>query len=217
MALEVKKAIDAICDQFEQDWKAGRGMGIEAYLGSVDPRHREPLFRELATLEMALSSSGTTVKRRQDYLTRFPNYAGIVNEIFSAASNSHRVEAVHASTAGQGELAEAAAIWLNETIAPTRETDTDSYRPAGQMWTALDRYLHVTSDRQSPDKIVAPETPGLETAAGHLISAFPERRNQIVRRLFLGESVAEVATKEHVSERTVINTYRMALEMLAAR
>ncbi len=44
--------IDAICDRFEADWRAGRRPDLASYLSEAPPGGKAALFRELLNLEL---------------------------------------------------------------------------------------------------------------------------------------------------------------------
>jgi hypothetical protein len=54
-SLSVAERIDAACDRFEAEWKAGNRPRIEDYLAAAPASDREPLREALVGIELELS------------------------------------------------------------------------------------------------------------------------------------------------------------------
>ncbi|MCL2120296.1 MAG: serine/threonine protein kinase [Planctomycetaceae bacterium] len=98
--LEVSKKIDALCDQFEGEFRVGLSPHIEDFLLKVDESYRPALFQELLGLEVdlrleltksadvfpALDGPATITSPLSDdpeseYRLRFPQYADLVTRV----------------------------------------------------------------------------------------------------------------------------------------
>src|SRR5262245_50186010 len=64
---------DAVCDRFEQSWRAGESPPIEAYLGEVSGFERLVLVRELLLVEVPYRRRAGDVLVAEDYWARFPD------------------------------------------------------------------------------------------------------------------------------------------------
>jgi len=58
------------CEQFESEWREGRGPRIETYLDGVAPELREKLLRELLAIEVEIRTAGGEEPTREEYLQR---------------------------------------------------------------------------------------------------------------------------------------------------
>src|SRR5437868_6852601 len=67
---ELVGRIDAVCDRFEADWRAGRAPRIEDYLGDLAGAGRWALLRELLMLEVELRRRRGETPDPGDYLAR---------------------------------------------------------------------------------------------------------------------------------------------------
>ncbi len=64
--------VDAVCDRFEADRRAGCRPRIEDYLGEVNETGRPRLLRELVALEVELRLHDKETVTTDEYLARFP-------------------------------------------------------------------------------------------------------------------------------------------------
>jgi predicted ATPase len=64
---------DAVCNQFEQSWRAGGRPAIEAYLGEVSGFERLVLVRELLLVEVPYRWRAGDVPSAEEYRARFPD------------------------------------------------------------------------------------------------------------------------------------------------
>ena len=77
---EPLRQIDRLCDQFEQEWKAGRRPRIEPLLEQVESAHRSRLLRELLQLERDYRQQANERVVLGDYQQRFPDYREVLLE-----------------------------------------------------------------------------------------------------------------------------------------
>src|SRR5687768_183487 len=85
LPIPVVRRVDAVCDQYEADWKAGKQPRIENYLGgSVEPE-RSALLRALLQLEMDLLGRQQLRPDAAAYRARFPQHASLVDAAVQSA------------------------------------------------------------------------------------------------------------------------------------
>ena len=80
--LEAVHRVDAICDRFEEQFRAGKQPRIEDYLGLVSPGDRSLLFKELLVLELELIGRDREKPSIEEYRRRFPDQTGLIGELF---------------------------------------------------------------------------------------------------------------------------------------
>lgn len=85
-SLALMKKIDAVCDRFEGDWKAGKKPVIEKYLGTTAGKERAELLRALLRLELELRAAGGKGANQAAYDKRFPDDADVVQSVFRELS-----------------------------------------------------------------------------------------------------------------------------------
>src|SRR5262245_8324786 len=97
LPVNVIKRIDAICDRFEADWRAGKRPKIEKHLGAATAAERDEQLRALLRLEIELRVGQNETVGRESYEARFANEAAIVQSVFRdvtrAASQPSRASA----------------------------------------------------------------------------------------------------------------------------
>ena len=74
--------IIAVCERFEDDWKAGRAARIEDEIAAAREPIRARLFRELLALELELTRGDGRYADVSAYLARFPDRTDAVREVF---------------------------------------------------------------------------------------------------------------------------------------
>jgi serine/threonine protein kinase len=85
-SLDVAAEIDAACDCFEAEWRAGSRPRIEAYLAAAPERARSGLLPELLRVEIAhRMAQGETILPR-DYTPRFPDHAPLIDALLAPPS-----------------------------------------------------------------------------------------------------------------------------------
>jgi tRNA A-37 threonylcarbamoyl transferase component Bud32 len=79
------RRIDAACDWFEAEWRAGRRRRIEDALAAADgdAAMRAELLRELLLLELELGREGGAATSPASCRERFPDDAALIDEIFA--------------------------------------------------------------------------------------------------------------------------------------
>jgi eukaryotic-like serine/threonine-protein kinase len=97
------QVIDAICDGFEADYRAGLQAELTSYLARASHVPRAMFFRELLDLELELRHENGEQPDAQAYYRRFPDLAGVIDAAFE--SRNTRVTSAHAgrSSAQDGE------------------------------------------------------------------------------------------------------------------
>jgi serine/threonine protein kinase len=88
--------IDAICNQFEYDWKAGDRPRIEAYLDRVADSDGEGLLGELLALELELRRANGEHPQPNDYCSRFPNHRSLILAVFAANAGEEQSDSPNA-------------------------------------------------------------------------------------------------------------------------
>ena len=81
------RRIDAACDWFEAEWRAGRRPRIEDTLAAAgeDAAMRTELLRELLLLELELGREGGAATSPAACRERFPHDAALIDDIFARA------------------------------------------------------------------------------------------------------------------------------------
>jgi serine/threonine protein kinase/formylglycine-generating enzyme required for sulfatase activity len=77
--------IDAVCDGFERDWRAGHGPRIEDCLAGYDGNERAVLVRELVKLEVELRKESRKPVTPAEYIRRIPGYPEAIVAVFEQA------------------------------------------------------------------------------------------------------------------------------------
>ena len=98
--------IDAVCDQFEAEWKAGREPRIESYVDTTAGVEPAALVRPLLELELELRHRRGERPTPAEYRARLPRYAHLVDAVFrgtTAPSDAHSLTREEPSTAPDAE------------------------------------------------------------------------------------------------------------------
>ena len=74
--------VDAVCQRFEAEWRAGDQPRIEDFVADADPQQRVPLFRELLALELELRPERGERLDPREYCTRFPGHTAAIEAVF---------------------------------------------------------------------------------------------------------------------------------------
>jgi hypothetical protein len=85
-ALAEQGRLIAAVEQFEADWRAGRGPRIEDALEGVDGSQRSRWLCELIRLELELRARDGELPRPEAYLRRFPDQPTEVAAAFAGLS-----------------------------------------------------------------------------------------------------------------------------------
>ena len=73
--------IDALCDRFEDAWRAGPPPPLEGFLNTYQGPARAELFRELLRIEIVYRQQAGEPLTTEEYLRRFPELADIVHTV----------------------------------------------------------------------------------------------------------------------------------------
>lgn len=123
LPVAVLRKLDAACDGFEADWKAGKAPTIEAYLVNTAGVERAELLRLLLKLELELRGAGDTSS--QAYEARFPADTALVQSVFRDLSGR---------TASQRATASADTSVNNESVrTPARTASAEVPRRIGRF------------------------------------------------------------------------------------
>lgn len=74
--------IDAACDRFESECRAGRSPDLASYLADVPEKAREPLFRNLLNLDFEYRRLRGERPDAQRYREQFPELSEVVDSVF---------------------------------------------------------------------------------------------------------------------------------------
>ncbi|MBT6493434.1 MAG: serine/threonine protein kinase, partial [Planctomycetaceae bacterium] len=88
LSLTVQEKLDATCDRFEAELKAGQTPQIEEFLKQTAGKARSTLLSLLLQVEIELLSGKGKRPEAQSYLKRFPDHADAVNKVFARRSSS---------------------------------------------------------------------------------------------------------------------------------
>jgi serine/threonine-protein kinase len=81
LPLTLAGRVDAACDRFEADWKAGRRPRIDAYLADAAESERPALLRELLMLELEFRGRLGERPGVEEYRARFPGHRAIIDTL----------------------------------------------------------------------------------------------------------------------------------------
>ncbi len=86
------RRIDASCDRFEAEWRAGRRPRIEDHLGALDGPRRTGLLRELLMLELELAREAGASPAAESYHARFVGDAAVIDAVFGPGEGRDRAD-----------------------------------------------------------------------------------------------------------------------------
>jgi serine/threonine protein kinase len=78
--------VDAVCQRFEAEWRAGTEPRLEDFLSQAAPPQQAALFRELLALELELRRGGSERPDPGEYRKRFPGHTSVIAAAFSPES-----------------------------------------------------------------------------------------------------------------------------------
>src|SRR5690242_9221125 len=81
--VELVRRIDAVCSQFERQWRDKRAPRIEDYLEQIPIAGRGRGLRELIALEFDLRRESGEAVELESYLARFPDLQQFVRQAFA--------------------------------------------------------------------------------------------------------------------------------------
>jgi len=73
--LDVRRQLDALCDEYESALRSGNTVVVDAFLLRVPVEVRGELLRGLAAVHLALPTGSREAARVEDLLERFPDLA----------------------------------------------------------------------------------------------------------------------------------------------
>jgi serine/threonine protein kinase/formylglycine-generating enzyme required for sulfatase activity len=81
--VDLNRRIDAICTQFERQWRDGRSPRIDEFMDQIPAAGRARGLRELIAVEVELRREAGQVFDIESYLARFPDQEHVVREAFA--------------------------------------------------------------------------------------------------------------------------------------
>lgn len=72
----------AICDRFENAWKAGHAPQLDDHLNECEPSEQPLLFRELLALDVHYRKKAGQTPSPQEYRDRYPQHGDLIKEVF---------------------------------------------------------------------------------------------------------------------------------------
>ena len=228
--LDLKRAIDAVCDQFEEAWTAGTNPTIENYLEFQPPAARRSFLRELLILECDLRRRRGEHPTAEQYYRRFPEHRGVVAEMLGEVAHTERVQPVNGLSENERKLVRAVQERLARDLPRDRLPEcvpvvtqssrlrflTTGEQSVGQIWTLLLRRDQLARSNHAA-AVVEDVANHVEALARRLLNAFPPTRRCILRSILLGSSASEAAAEHKVTQRTADTTYRTALHLLCGK
>ena len=85
--LEPSRDLQRIQDAFCAAWEAGVRMPMAPCLEAVGPLQRHALFKQLLATEIVRRRALGEVPKAEDYLTRFPLFSRIIEELLRERSD----------------------------------------------------------------------------------------------------------------------------------
>ncbi len=83
--------VGSLCETFTQEWDSGQRPDIPSYLDRVTAGSKDTLFHNLLVCEVRRLHEQGERPRVEDYFQRFPEFSGIVREVFLEATVSSLV------------------------------------------------------------------------------------------------------------------------------
>jgi hypothetical protein len=84
-----ERVIDALCDQFESEWQAGKRPRLEDYVDRLPIANKERLLVELLHIDVARRKELDEEPTPEEYVIRFPQYTELIlqhTEVFGRTS-----------------------------------------------------------------------------------------------------------------------------------
>lgn len=225
-SLELQRAIDAICDDFEEAWVSGKRPRLSHYLTRLSEPVRAALFRELLATELALLGevdNDAEGKYRQQYQP----YEQVVASVFGEQPSPRAVDVSMRSAERYRSLIDEALSRLDHTPcalggeeltagysengrSPAGRAAWPETAPAAELWRLLIAHAEAMWQDGSQQDLAN----CLETTTRQLLAAFPVMRREVLRSLLAGTTFRDVAASYRLSERTVEMTHRAAVDLL---
>lgn len=231
MGLDRAKAVDAICDQYEEAWAEGARPRIEDYLHLTSPLERRSLLRELLAVDCELRRGAGEQPTADQYLARFPNDRHLVVEVISACSGqATQPPGGHESEADavrivqqrlQSDQAGGAHVPLRIPVvtksSKLRLGRSETRPSTRQLWSLLVERAQPARGDIEGCAAGADVADRLEFCARRVLGAFPTTRQQILKAILLGQTISEVAEEHRVTHRTVATTFEAAVGLLSQK
>jgi eukaryotic-like serine/threonine-protein kinase len=84
LPISTARRINSACEQYETDWRAGRGPRIEDVVVTFEAEDRESVLRELIALDRELRESRGESPVASEYRARFPDADGAIAPAFES-------------------------------------------------------------------------------------------------------------------------------------
>jgi hypothetical protein len=121
---EVRERIDALCDQFECQWRTGSRPRLEDFVALGPQNHQPRLLSELLRVELQLRQQAGEALRVDDYHARFPAQMHLIDSVFCQEAAAEKAESrlleaipLPADAAGSGAALRLEGYELCEEIA----------------------------------------------------------------------------------------------------
>jgi len=85
IADDVLEVIDAVCDRFQASLREGKPTEIEKLVAAAPEDARRHLILELVEMEVHFRQQRGEAPTAEEYLSRFPDYADALGELFRAS------------------------------------------------------------------------------------------------------------------------------------
>lgn len=89
--LSTAERVDGVCDQFEQEFRAGREPRVEDFLTNASESLSPVLFQALLELEIELRQRRGQAPDRADYESRFPTFLSQIRDVFEGFGHAPSV------------------------------------------------------------------------------------------------------------------------------
>lgn len=106
--LDRAKRIDALCDRFEHDWKAGKAVRIEQFVGKMDESLRSQALQALVEVEIELRRTKGETPSLGEYVKRFPGQEQTIKAAFH--TSKRQASAAAQDTPASGNRTQTATI-----------------------------------------------------------------------------------------------------------
>jgi eukaryotic-like serine/threonine-protein kinase len=112
------QVIDAICDRFEADHRAGRQAHLASYLSEASPAGKAVLFRELLNLELEFRQENGEQPDARTYHQEFPELVGVIDAAFQLRQDRSTM----AQGAGSNDCYGGTTVAASDPLTAAKET-----------------------------------------------------------------------------------------------